>query len=116
MRSPSFLTPAARSVARGYVRNCLREMDWQIGAGWPWEKRRDTRRVMRAYVAFVQAYGMAFPQEAHLLPDSFHGPRMVEHRAFVMLCNLFLTALAMWLAVCGPLAIGVWVLATRGGE
>ena len=32
------------------------------------------------------------------------------------LCNLLLTALAMWLAVCGPLAIGVWVLATRGGE
>jgi len=30
------------------------------------------------------------------------------------LCNLFLTAFAMWLAVCGPLAIGVLVLARRG--
>ena len=87
MRSPSFLTPAARSVARGYVRNCLREMDWQIGAGWPWEKRRDTRRVMRAYAAYVHAYGIAFPHDAHRLPDTFLGTRMDEHRAFVMLCN-----------------------------
>ena len=29
-------------------------------------------------------------------------------------CNLFLLAIAMWALVCGPLAIGVVVLARRG--
>lgn len=86
MRSPSFLTPAARSVARGYVRNCLREMDWQIGAGWSWEKRQAMRDIQRAYVAHVQAFGAAYPRDAHLLPDG-RGCNMPTYAAFVAMCN-----------------------------
>jgi hypothetical protein len=45
-------------------------------------KRRARRRQQRAYVAYVQAYGMAYPREAHLLPDAWKGQRMPEFAAF----------------------------------
>ena len=39
-------------------------------------------RMQEAFVAYVDAYGRAYPAEAHLLPDVWKGQRLPEFEAF----------------------------------
>lgn len=57
----------------------------QDAAGWYGRSPEHVaaiRLMQDAYVAYVAAFGRAYPAEAHLLPCQYRGPQMPEYAAY----------------------------------
>ena len=70
----------ADRVERQYADNRRAEGAWRAAA-WTQERIDACRAMQDAYVAYVRAFGVAYPEEAHLLPDMSRGRLLPEFRA-----------------------------------
>lgn len=69
----------ADCVERQYADNRRAEGAWRAAA-WSPERIDACRAMQDAYVAYARAFGVAYPDEAHLLPDMSRGRLLPEWR------------------------------------
>lgn len=78
-RAKAITNTMADRVERQYADNRRAEGAWRAAA-WTQERIDACRAMQDAYVAYVRAFGIAYPDEAHLLPDMSRGRLLPEWR------------------------------------